>query len=201
MKYSILSKTTLTDLALAASVVMSNAALSLTNTSGNEWEMSFDAISFTANGAGNGDLDWLVFENFFSANSTEQGAYVAASGTLDYTINAGATINVTPTFAQGTFDQTLGGIDANDLFVNIAAAGNRPVPSNGDTVEVLGTFRFTSIDVPAFTAGGTVDATWYNNGGTATASSNTIAVAVVPEPSSAALLGLGGLALIMRRRK
>lgn len=161
--------------------------------------MTFDAITYTANGAG--EFDWLVFEDFFSSNSTAQGAYVAASGTVDYTINGGGTVNVTPTFANGTFDQTLGPIDANDLLINIAAAGNRPTPSNGDTVEVSASFRFTSTDVPAFSTGGTVDATWYENAGARPASSDTVSVSVVPEPSSSALLGLGGLALILRRRK
>ncbi|BDS06864.1 hypothetical protein NT6N_19040 [Oceaniferula spumae] len=199
MKHNTLASLAVASTVFASGITISQAALSLTNVGGNNWQINFSPITFTANNNA-GQFDWLVFEDFFSANSNASGGHV--SGTLEYSINGGSTVVVTPHSATGTFASTLGGIDPNDLFINIAQAGNRPNPNNGQSVAVSGSVVFSSSDVPAFPINGTVNARWWDNTGSGgAAQSNIVSVAVVPEPSTTALLGLGGLALILRRRK
>jgi hypothetical protein len=51
--------------------------ISLTHTSGNIWNIQFSPITLTLkNNPGSTDLDWLIFEDFFSANSTGTGAKI-----------------------------------------------------------------------------------------------------------------------------
>jgi hypothetical protein len=183
---------------LALSSSTAQAAVSLTQIGATStWEVSFDPITFTAN-SNSGQFDWLVFEDFYDANSTVQGDYVVGTSTLGYSVNGGPTVNVNPVFRNGTFNQTLGGIDANDLFVNLAGVG--PDPSAGSTVTISGSFQFTSSDVPTFSVT-SVDAAFWDNGATGTIQSDQVAVTVIPEPSGVALLALGTLACLRRRRK
>ena len=87
----------------------------------------------------------------------------------------------------------------NDQFGRIWAGTLGDDPGSENT----GDFGFGSSTVPVTVGAG--DSLFYvhqedNSGGTSGLIVNPLAVAV-PEPSSAALLGLGGLALILRRRK
>ena len=180
---------------LALSSSASQAALSLTQIGAtNNWEVSFDPIVFTAN-SNTGEFDWLVFEDFYDGNSTAQGDFVGGTSTLEYSVDGGPTVSVDPVFRNGTFDIILGGIDPNDLFLNLANVG--PNPAAGSTVTISGSFQFSSTDVPSFSVT-TVNAAFWDNGGTGTIQSDIVSVAV-PEPSSSILLALGGLVFLRRR--
>lgn len=172
----------------ASSIATSQAAISITQVGATDtWTLSFDEITFTANGNA-GDMAWLVFEDIYTSNSTVQGEYVGGSSTISFSVNGGGATVVTPQFKNGTFDITLGAIDANDAFVNLAGVG--PDPSNGDTVAISGSMQFTSVDVPSLVAG-PIDVSFWDNGGTGLLQAPSASVTVVPEPSSTALLGLG----------
>ena len=134
----------------------SNAAVTVTQVGATtQWDINVDPITFTAN-ANAGDFEWLVFEDFFSANSTVAGTYI--SGTLSVSVNGGAASSITPAFANGTFNTPFGGLDPNDLLINIFGAGFSP--SEGDKVTVSGSVRFSSTDVPAPAAGPINAAFW-----------------------------------------
>ena len=138
-----MNKSHLATLALAAGLALSSttaqAAVSLTQIGATTtWEVSFDPITFTAN-SNTGQFDWLVFENFYDANSTVQGDYVVGTSSLAYSVDGGPTVNVDPVFKNGSFNQTLGGIDPNDLFLNLAGVG--PDPAAGSPVTISRTFR------------------------------------------------------------
>lgn len=107
-------------------------------------------------------------------------------------INSGLTVAI-----DGTSSLTLWG-------------GNDPLPGAAIDLAVGGVLNFTNENVAdatsehlgSITIGGAavnlgVNATLVSDGGTG----SILTAVAVPEPSSAALLGLGGIALILRRRK
>jgi hypothetical protein len=142
--------------ALLAVTPPSNATVTVTQVGATpQWDIDVAPITFTAN-ANAGDFEWLVFEDFFSANATVSGTYI--SGTLSVSINGGTASSLTPTFANGTFNTPFGGLDPNDLLINLFGSGLSP--SDGDTVTVSGSVRFSSTDVPAPVAGPINAAFW-----------------------------------------
>ena len=192
--------------ALAVSALVSNpsaakADLILTQQgASNTWNIDFDPILFTAN-ANPGTLDWLVFEDFFTVPATANGNG-ALTGSLSISVNGNPASVYNVNTSLGTLNTTVGGIDPNDLFVNIALASSLSV-TDGDTV--LGTpsnISFTSTSVPTPVAG-PVDAGFYSNQNPSNRLVQTdfVSTAIVPEPASVALTALGGLALFVLRRK
>ena len=184
---------------LAASTVISNAAVvniaPTANT--NEYEVNFDSFVLTTTVAG--DLDWLVFEDFFTSNATADGV---ASGSIDLTIGG---ITTTHGFnnTSGTFDSTLGGIDPNDLFLNIAAAGPNGLAAGTDI-----TVSISASGLPTFVSSGvppevnlTTDVSFYQSGVNGPQITNAVTLSTVPEPSSALLSFIGLSALTLRRRR
>ena len=166
----------------------------------NTWNIDFDPILFTAN-ANPGTLDWLVFEDFFSVPATANGNG-AVTGSLSISVNGNPASVFNVNTSSGTFSTTVGGIDPNDLFVNIAQASSLSV-ADGDTVLVTpSNISFTSPSVPAPVAG-PVDAGFYSNQNPSNRLVQTdfVSTAIVPEPASVALTALGGLALFVLRRK
>lgn len=195
------TKSILSIAALAAgltltSTLATHAAVTITQVGAtNQWDITFDPITFTTN-AEAGNLAWIVFDDFFARNSTAQGAYV--SGTVELAVGAATTASYTPAFANGTFNQTLGGIRADALLINIATSGLNPAASTQIVMSTSG-IRFSSTDVPAMAAGPSSVAIW-TNAGTRPVRTDTVLVAI-PEPSSTALVGCLGLTLLVRRRR
>ena len=95
-------------------------------------------------------------------------------------------------FAGSTFT-TWGYNDATDSFALDLAGGNQPPMLTFGAGGTNSTITLAANEVVTFSVSGTFLA-----GG---AGIRAIEVQAIPEPSSAALLGLGGLALILRRRK
>jgi hypothetical protein len=198
MKSRTLTKTTLT-LAAGAFLVAtsaSNAAVTLTQVGATtSWDINIDPITFTANSSV-ANVEWLIFEDYFSANATVSGTHV--SGTLDVSVNGGIATGLTPFATTGTWGSAaFGPLDSNDLLINIF--GVAPSLSGGDTVTVSGSLRFSST-VGLAPVAGPVNAAFWNSGDIIRTDEVSVAT-TVPEPGTTVLLGLAGLALIRRRRK
>ena len=182
---------------LAASTVISNAAVVNITPTGNtnEYEVNFDSFVLTTQVAGN--LDWLIFEDFFTSNATADGT---GSGTIDLTIE-GVTTSFGFNNTSGTFDSTLGGIDRNDLFLNIAAAGPNNVAAGTEvtvSISASGNPTFISTNVPS-EFNPTTDVSFYESNGPQV--TNAVTLSTVPEPSSVLLSFIGLSALALRRRR
>lgn len=178
-----------------------SAAVSFENTSGSNWTLDFDPITFTATKTGGGDYDWLIFEDFFQANATTSGTTPGQQ--LQMSINGAPAVSLSLNSANGPFNGAAGGLDQNDLLINVTSAG-KPTINAGDTIVVsapVGGFTLTAdpTKVPAVTTSPTVDAAFYSAGGGGSLSTDLVAV-FVPEPGSLALLGLGGIFMFKRRR-
>ena len=142
-----------------------------------------DAGFLTANG---GTATWTV--NGFTAGQTvnvyahwREDAQGNADTLASYSVNGGTAV---------VYDQTTGaGSFAADLTLNDTITGD-PVATD---------LSFHLIGTALVDGTGQVQAIMTR--GANFAEMDAVAFVVVPEPSSAALLGLGGLALILRRRK
>ena len=174
--------------------------VSLTNTSGSTWNIQFSPITLTVKSSpGSTNLDWLVFEDFFASDSTAFGAQNGLQ-TISIDVNGGGATSFNVNNSTGTYPSLIGGIDANDLFINIAQ--DTATANAGDTVVVTqnGTgVQFNSTDVPVLnsTWNGQV-AFWANTGPMVTENAF---VSAVPEPATFALLGLGLAGIGYRRRQ
>jgi len=145
-----------------------------------------------------GDADNSTWDGYRAANDTP--------GATGHIRLAGNSANNPTTFSGTDIGDTTGFGDLSDLTYSFSLSLTR----NGTGIDLVSsmtnggndfasgslnhatadTFDFNSV---GFLLGGALDADQ--------ASFSNIDVSVVPEPSSAALLGLGGLALILRRRK
>ena len=175
--------------------------VNLNNVSGIEWEIQFSPITLTVkSNPGSNNLDWLVFEDFFAANSTDAGNEIATPQSISIDVNGGGATSFDVNSSSGTFSIALGGIDQNDLFINIAQVSASA--SAGDTVVVTqnGTgVRFTSTDVPALnTSWNGQVAFWSNTFPMVTENSF---ITPVPEPSTLTLAGLGLFVTASRRKR
>ncbi|MEM6506673.1 MAG: PEP-CTERM sorting domain-containing protein [Planctomycetota bacterium] len=184
-----------------------------------------DTDTGTAPGAGTVDQNVAV-PGFTGGIVIDAGAvqYVAGEpgffggGTFNFGSNdllvAGLKLGSFSTFgAEGTGTVTIGDGGTVDLqFINTAITvldggtltlrgGNDPLPGGSVELQFGGTVNFTNEDVAAFNAehlsdftavGGTLQVV--SDGGSGSI------VTVVPEPGSLALLGLGGLMIVRRRR-
>ncbi len=133
---------------------------------------------------------------FFVGNANGTGILNLDGGTLD-----GATLTnftIGRAGANGTFNINAGTANVGNLTVDNGGAVNFGTDSTGTlTVTGADTATFQTLwDQGKLTFGGANEGTFTDHfkveGST---------LSVVPEPSSTALLGLGGLALILRRRK
>lgn len=133
----------------------------------------------------------------FKNNSTDVTAH-----TLHYSINGGSFQTVALNFQWNNGDAGApAGLNngGDQQWGGDVTGSNASFTVSSDVIAGLanGTYTvdvFSSITTNGVNAAGTIN---NDNGG----SNYTATFTVVPEPSSAALLGLGGLALILRRRK
>ncbi len=153
--------------------------------------MTFDSAGNLFIGSGFGNGNGLITEitpggtrsTFASSLSFPEGIAFNSTGTMFVANNgAGNIIEITPGGTQSTF-ATL----SNSALPNLLAFNN------------AGTLFVTdnSGHIDEFTAGGTESTFATQSGGVI----DGLAFAPVPEPSSLALAGLGGVALLFRRRK
>ncbi len=132
-------------------------------------------------------------------------SYGALNATITQTVNTTAGTNYKLSFDLGTVKGVSGrtGIANFALFVNGNVAGIYNVSTESTTSiyyeSKSHTFTGTGSDTIAFSSIGA-----FNNPGGVKQDFHfidNVSLTVVPEPSSTALLSLGGLALILRRRK
>lgn len=145
-----------------------------------------------------------------SADSTAQSHFLHGGGSGGGVDDINAT--VLSQFAGGTADGggqpllTISGFAANQTVTNLTIhsglsgpGGTQDLLVNGNTEATgvaRGTFAQTNLGTFQANASGILTI-----GATSEFSAVSFDVTAVPEPSSTALLGLGGLALILRRRK
>ena len=138
-------------------------------------------LSSTAGGSPAGDLGFKV---------DTSGTFAGAALLLDDTTGFGFTPTATTTYRWDIIGTDFDGVSAASFDVRIFDAGTEVFTSTGNT---FATTTSDAIESVNFYRGGN----WGGGGFTV----DNISITAVPEPSSAALLGLGGLALILRRRK
>ncbi|NWK56799.1 PEP-CTERM sorting domain-containing protein [Verrucomicrobiaceae bacterium N1E253] len=201
----------------AASSIAASAATTLTYDGTNDGTGSYGGQTFTAS-----DSDFVTTGDALSNPFALQTIEIAKWSTSDYTTAQTAVYaniydgNTFLGSSTNTVDFTVRvdgiiGDDADDawLFSGVTALENldssKVYSIRYSTTDTAGDFTFLRPglinDAAALTGGNLLD----SSGNPASAGWDTRMVITtgpaVPEPSSAALLGLGGLALILRRRK
>jgi len=141
--------------------------------------------------------------NFASVTTANRAAAITAGDFFSLTVatNGNAVRFEEFSFFQNQFgttgmydlSYTVGGVE------NFLLTGQTPVASNGSVVK-------TTSDFPDFTTTNDVTFTYYLYGAAATGHGTrfddiTVIGTIVPEPSRAALLGLAGIAVLMRRKR
>lgn len=183
-------------------------ATQATDMTTNGWTLSYTA---TMNGDAIGDDSTTVSNNYYLADSTRQNnnlmlvEFGGRSWDLGFTSNASNQIIVAGNIVGGgvTMSNELNGagnpettnfnLDYVDFTLSVAP---------GATSGTLTTDQGDSFTINSTASGGN-RIYWGSGSGAGQGSTtwNNINLSSVPEPSSTALLGLGGLALILRRRK
>lgn len=191
--------------AISLFVMVSGSAdagfISLTNTNSNNWEIQFSPITLTMkSNPGSSNLDWLVFEDFFAGASTGNGLEIGTQ-TIAIGINGGVATSFDVNNSVGIYPGA-GGIDDNDLFINIAQ--DNATANAGDTVTVsqngTGVQFSTSGVVPALNSNWNGQVAFWANGNGPMVTENAF-ITAVPEPTSLAIFGLGLMGLSLRRLK
>lgn len=180
---------------LSAGLFDTNGTLELAENSGGG-ATTFDGISFDA-----ALIDYGSQFNGFGAGApgpeiNRTGTYITSvSGTTLSGLTSGQQYRVQALIYDGRGNHTGRTVTFDGVDMGVYANGVSGV-SWGPGLLVTGTFT-----ADAATQDFTIE-TFEPSGGSAGNQLNAITLySVVPEPSSAALLGLGGLALILRRRK
>lgn len=135
-----------------------------------------------------------------SGNDRQQPGYGTEAGSLGF-LAADIATGSNP----GTFYIAQDGNPGNG-YNGISAHFDITVAASGWTVAGQGSFAgpFTTNTLPTFQGSSFADLAYVEFTGETTASGayiDNVTIVTVPEPSSTALFGLGGLALILRRRK
>jgi hypothetical protein len=107
--------------------------LTLIETSDNNFNIEFSPITLTAKI--DGDLDWLVFEDFFATHVESIRGQEVASQTIYLDINGAGPVIFHVNNSIGVHPGA-GGIDSNDLFINIAQSSGNHSVNAGDTIVV-----------------------------------------------------------------
>jgi len=162
---------------------------------GSAVDRTINGVLFSAAGpSGWGDANFASY-----GNAGMSGAYGEALNDGTYTNNNGS--RQTHTFTGLTSGQQYEfQVWFNDNRNGSTVNANTLTGADGG-VELLGNGQYA---IGTFTADstGSQDLTWTETGSiSGGATLNLVQLRAVPEPSSAALLGLGGLALLLRRRK
>ena len=158
--------------------------------------LSLNGVSFTSTGA-------------LLNNNTTNDQFTGDTGNADYNqflsqIDFGGGTNlVSLTIASGLLT------DGDDYLIQVwyaNSSGTRTTPfgdgeTPNNTVDLVASTTSAQFAIGTFTAVGTSQTLTLESPGFGNAHITGYQVRAVPEPSSAALLGLGGLALILRRRK
>lgn len=145
-----------------------------------------------------GDVGFLVFEDYFTSNSTSSGNAINPTN-MTISINGGPAVNLSQSSFTGKISSTFSSFDQNDLFFDFNNGASRQSLIAGDIVEIGGDFRFSGISDGVASSATSVTA-YLVNGSSSIAGSTTVNISSVPEPSSALLLGLGALGIVARRK-
>ena len=206
MKYTIAALAATTLAANAATVATGNGAITgeNSNQAGPMWGQSFtftDAasfvymqeMSFQASSSGsNAPGEFLHIYSSFTGTATPTASGLVAVSTGN---NFGATVSALDTLTW-TFDGT--------VLEQLSTGVEYWAVSSSSATEGTGNFVSFAyeLDVAAgYTGGGATQAGAINVSAWDADFAATADTVAVPEPSSTAFLGLGGLALILRRRK
>lgn len=203
MRFNLMKKTInalcagLTLLLLTAGMV--KADIVVTDMGGDNYLVTLDPIVFTV-GTNQSAGDRFVVEDFFASNAPISGVHL--SGTVNWTRNADPTIVIDLETVSGVFQNTLGQIDPNDLFINFISdytpSGAGAITA-GDTITLSTTnMMFNAPGLPAANSGPFTAHLLNDDTSIATG-----LITTVPEPSTIALLALAGLVGVAstRRRK
>lgn len=198
--------------AIAATTLAANAATIVAST-------GFEAADgFVTTGGNTGGINvtttndsavWLSGVVGQQYNSVWTGQNQTAGGSMSAVIgNTGQWMTVDPSGADGigavtfSWDQytsstgnfevqwTTDTLDGGESWTTAATIDKTGGPSDGWITENI-----------AINQTGDVKIRWINTSGGGGQSIDDVSITAVPEPSAAALLGLGGIALILRRRK
>jgi hypothetical protein len=182
--------------------VLSCAALAMTSHNQAAILVTFEQVGDDVVATWTGSIDGGVWSGYgqFSSNPTgyrvNNNALYGVTGGNDY-FDGGSVINLgligTITSYTGS-----GGFSGDTLYMNRAEGAMKPVSSVYDmsALNISQTFGNQTLDA---IGADSFDATlaWTSS----VAGTNTISFTTVPEPSSTALVGLGALALAVRRRR
>jgi hypothetical protein len=135
----------------------------------------------------NGDSYSVLLASVGGTNVQHQVRRTYLDGTSNFILYTGTTFDLA-TNGPVNFDIERNG-DHYDFLADGALLYSTAAPATGDNYDLAA--RDSLVNYQIVTAGD----------GSITANVNNFGVAPVPEPSTTALLGLGGLALILRRRR
>jgi hypothetical protein len=128
-----------------------------------------------------------------------------ATGTWSFTNLAAGAYDVATTFRANGASSVRHTVNGAEFFVD---QSTQPAVSAGPsfTTNYIGQrahdYNFITLDTVTVTEGGSITVTIDNSNTASLIAMDTVGItAAVPEPTTTALLGLGGLALILRRRK